>query len=55
MDPKLIMLYLLIGTIIGLSQHDDERNMAKMKRELNRPCWCIPALALWWRSTATKP
>jgi len=51
MDPKLVMLYLLIGTIIGLS---DEGNVAKMKRGLNRPCWRIRALAFWWWS-ATKP
>jgi hypothetical protein len=34
MDLKLTMLYVLIGTIIGLSYHGDE-NLAKVKRELS--------------------
>jgi hypothetical protein len=34
MDAKLTMLFLLIGTIIGLS-HLSRENLAKMKREID--------------------
>jgi hypothetical protein len=32
MDPKLTMLFLLVGTIIGLSHYNDE-NVAERKRQ----------------------
>jgi hypothetical protein len=37
-NPKLIMLFLLIGTIIGLS-HVSGENLAKMKRENDSKRW----------------
>jgi hypothetical protein len=38
MDPKLTMLFLLIGTIIGLS-HFNYENLAKMKRGFDDQRW----------------
>jgi hypothetical protein len=38
MDPKLTMLFLLIGAIIGLS-HLSEENLARMKRQLALRRW----------------
>lgn len=38
MDPKITMLMLLIGTIIGLSHLDDE-NLARMKRQFVQWRW----------------
>ncbi len=50
MDAKLIILYLLISCIIGLSQYEI-RNLAKMKREFDRAAFQL----LWggkrtWRA-----
>lgn len=38
MDPKLTMLFLLLGTIIGLSQFNYE-NLTKMKRGFDGQHW----------------
>jgi hypothetical protein len=38
MDPKLTMLFLLIGTIIGLSHYDDEY-VVERKRQLDGRSW----------------
>jgi hypothetical protein len=38
MDPKLTMLFLLIGTIIGLS-HLNRENPTKMKSEFDGRRW----------------
>jgi hypothetical protein len=38
MDPKLTMLFLLIGTIIGLS-HLNYENLTKMKRGFDGQHW----------------
>lgn len=38
MDPKLTMLFMLIGTIIGLSKLDYER-LGRMKDQLVRRPW----------------
>ena len=38
MDPKLTMLFVLIGTIIGLSKLDDEI-LGRMKNQLVRRSW----------------
>ena len=38
MDPKLTIFFLLIGTIIVISRHDDE-NTAKVKCEFDRQLW----------------
>ena len=38
MDPKLTMLFLLIGTVIGLS-HFNFENLAKMKRRFDDQPW----------------
>ena len=46
MDPKLTMLFLLIGTIIGLSQLGDE-NLTKMKRYLDGLRWRNLRLSSW--------
>jgi hypothetical protein len=43
MDPKLTMLFLLIGTIIGLSHYGDE-NVAERKRQLDGRSWRISQL-----------
>jgi hypothetical protein len=45
MDPKLTILFLLIGTIIGLSRHGDE-NLAKMKRQPHSVGWRNIALVM---------
>ena len=39
MDPKLTVLFLLIGTIIGLS-HLNYENLTKMKRGFDGQRWC---------------
>jgi hypothetical protein len=46
MDPKLTILCLLIGTIIGLSHHGDE-NLAKMKRQFPIVGWRNIALVMF--------
>ena len=38
MDPKLTIFFLLIGTIIVISRHEDE-NTAKVKREFDGQRW----------------
>ena len=38
MDPKLTMLFLLIGAIIGLS-HIDYENLTKVKRGFGEQGW----------------
>ena len=38
MDPKLYLLFLLFGSIIGLSHLSDEV-LAKMKQKLTRVTW----------------
>jgi hypothetical protein len=38
MDPKLTVLFVLIGTIIGLSKLDDEI-LGRMKNQLVRRSW----------------
>ena len=38
MDPKLTMLFVLIGTIIGLS-HLGRENLTKMKSKFDRQRW----------------
>jgi hypothetical protein len=38
MDPKLTMLFLLIGTIIGLS-HLTEENLARWRQQMVRRSW----------------
>ena len=38
MDPKLVMLFLLIGTIIGLS-HVSAETLANMEREKHSKRW----------------
>ena len=43
MDPKLTMLFLLIGTIIGLSHYDDE-NAAERKHQLDGGSWRMSQL-----------
>ena len=40
MDPKLTMLFLLFGTIIGLS-HLSRKNLAKMKSEFDGQRWRV--------------
>ena len=47
MDPKLTMLFLLIGTIIGLSHYGDE-NMVERKRQLDGRSWRM--LEVWTHS-----
>jgi hypothetical protein len=47
MNPKLTMLYLLIGTIIGLTHHGNE-TLAKMKRQLSDLRWRNVALVMLW-------
>jgi hypothetical protein len=42
MDPKLVMLFLLIGTIIGLS-HLSRENLTKMKRKFDSQRWSVVA------------
>jgi hypothetical protein len=42
MDPKLVMLFLLIGTIIGLS-HLSRENLTKMKRKFDSQHWRVVA------------
>jgi hypothetical protein len=48
MDPKLTILFLLIGTIIVISRHDDE-NTAKVKREFNSQRW-LGIVPRWHKS-----
>jgi hypothetical protein len=38
MDPKLTLLFLLIGAVIGLSHLDDE-NLRRMRRQLVSRRW----------------
>jgi hypothetical protein len=38
MDPKLAILFLLIGAVIGLSHLTDE-NLGRMRRQLARRSW----------------
>jgi hypothetical protein len=38
MDPKLAMVFLLIGTIIGLS-HLSRENLTKLKRDFGGQRW----------------
>jgi hypothetical protein len=38
MDPKLAILFLLIGTIIGLSHYEDE-NVVERKRQVDGRSW----------------
>jgi hypothetical protein len=38
MDPKLAVLFLLVGSIIGLSHHSSEAT-TKMKREFDGQRW----------------
>lgn len=38
MDPKLAILFLLIGAVIGLSHLTDE-NLGRMRRQLVRRSW----------------
>ncbi|HEX3859636.1 MAG TPA: hypothetical protein VHV58_08545 [Pseudolabrys sp.] len=38
MDPKLTLLMLLIGTIIGLS-HMSEENLARLRQQMVRRPW----------------
>jgi hypothetical protein len=38
MDPKLTLLMLLIGTIIGLS-HLNEDNLTRLRRQMVRLTW----------------
>ena len=46
MDPKVTMLFLLIGAIIGLSHLSDE-NLAQMKQQLAPRRWRILAPRRW--------
>jgi hypothetical protein len=38
MDPKLALLFLLIGAVIGLSHLNDD-NLGRMRRQLVRRRW----------------
>jgi hypothetical protein len=38
MDPKLVILFLLVGTIIGLS-HVSAETLANLEREKHRKRW----------------
>jgi hypothetical protein len=38
MDPKLTLLFMLIGAVIGLSHLSDE-NLGRMRRQLVRRRW----------------
>jgi hypothetical protein len=38
MDPKLTLLFLLIGTVVGLS-HLSEKNLTRMRRQLVARRW----------------
>jgi hypothetical protein len=38
MDPKLTLLFLLIGTVVGLS-HLSEENLTRMRRQLVDRRW----------------
>jgi hypothetical protein len=38
MDPKLTLLFLLIGTVVGLS-HLNEENLTRMRRQLIDRRW----------------
>lgn len=51
MDPKLTVLFLLIGTIIGLS-HLNYEDQTKIKRIFDERCWrdIVPR----WRKSRTK-
>ena len=52
MDAKLTMLYLLIGTVIGLSYHGDE-NLAKMKRQFRGLGWRNAVHVMLWSLKST--
>lgn len=38
MDPKLAILFLLFGTIIGLSRLD-EQSLGRVRQQLTKPRW----------------
>jgi hypothetical protein len=44
MDPKLTILFLLIGCVVGLS-HLNEENLGRMRRQFARVSWrdLVPA------------
>ena len=48
MDPKLTLLFLLIGTIIGLS-HLNYEDLTKLKRGRNGQRW-LGVVARWRKS-----
>ena len=48
MDPKLTILFLLIGCVIGLS-HLNEENMGRMRRQIVSRNW-REFMPLWRRS-----
>ena len=48
MDPKLAILFLLIGCVIGLS-HLNEENMGRMRRQIVNRSW-REFVPLWRRS-----
>ncbi len=48
MDPKLTIFFLLIGTIIVISRHDDE-NTAKVKRDFDSQLW-LSIVPRWLKS-----
>ena len=48
MDPKLAILFLLIGCVIGLS-HLNEENMGRMRRQIVSRSW-REFVPLWRRS-----